>query len=192
MIVTISGRPGSGKSAVARALAARLGLQHVSAGDFMRDMAGERGISILELSRVAESDPEIDREIDARTVRFAETQDDFVIDARLAWHFVPQSVKVFLDVRPDVAALRIFGHGRHTESENVDPAATERAIEDRIDSERQRYREYYDVDYLDASQFDIVVDTSDLGVAEVVDHVERAIVAMSDDPPGPKESDGPL
>jgi cytidylate kinase len=125
-------------------------------------------------------------------VRFAETRDDFVIDARLAWHFVPRSVKVFLDVRPDVAALRIFGHGRHTESENVDPAATRRAIEDRIDSERQRYREYYGVDYLDGSQFDVVVDTSDLDIDEVVDQVVQAIADMRSDPPVPDVANGPL
>ena len=56
MIITISGKPGSGKSTVAKRLAAELGLTHVSAGDFMRDMATERGITVLELSAIAEND----------------------------------------------------------------------------------------------------------------------------------------
>ena len=112
MIITISGRPGSGKSTVARLLARRLRFDHVSAGDFMRDMAAERGISVLELSRIAEHDDAIDREIDERSRRLGEERDRFVIDARLAWHFIPDAFKVFLDVRLDVAARRIYGDRR--------------------------------------------------------------------------------
>jgi cytidylate kinase len=169
MIISISGRPGSGKSAVGKRLATRLGLDHVSAGDFMREMAEERGVSILELSRSAEHDIGIDREIDARTSRLGETRDGFVMDARLAWHFLPSSLRVFLDVRPEIAAQRIFGAGRSEESENVDIDATRSAIERRTTSERLRYQQYYGIDYLDPSQFDLIVDTSDLGIDEVVD-----------------------
>ncbi len=169
MIISISGRPGSGKSVVAKRLAARLGLDHVSAGDFMRDMAGERGVSILELSKQAEADIGIDNEIDARTTRLGETRDGFVMDARLAWHFLPSSLKVFLDVRTDIAARRIYGAGRLEERENVDVAATRAAIERRTASERLRYQQYYGIDYLDPSQFDLIVDTSDRGIDQVVD-----------------------
>ena len=171
MIVTISGRPGSGKSVVASRVAEKLGIPHVSAGDFMREMAAERGVSILELSRSAEEDIDIDREIDERTARLARQGGDFVMDARLGWHFVPESVKVFLDVRPEVAARRIFDAGRGTERENVDLKTTERAIESRTDSERDRYLTYYDLDYTEYDHYDLVVDTSDLGIEEVVDRI---------------------
>jgi cytidylate kinase len=171
VIISISGRPGSGKSAVAKLLAARLGLDHVSAGDFMREMADERGVSILALSEIAESDDAIDREIDARTARLGETRDGFVMDARLAWHFLPTSLKVFLDVRPEVAAMRIFGAGRTDETENTDFDATLRAIERRTESERQRYTGYYGIDYLDPRHFDLVVDTSDLAPDDVVEAI---------------------
>ncbi|MFP4553575.1 MAG: AAA family ATPase, partial [Actinomycetota bacterium] len=63
-------------------MARELGLRHVSAGDFMREMAAEREMSILELSRSAEERDAIDREIDARTASLAEESSDFVIDAR--------------------------------------------------------------------------------------------------------------
>lgn len=117
MIITISGRPGSGKSVVASRVAAALGLRHVTAGDFMREMAEERGVSILELSRRAEEDPVIDAEIDGRTARLAASGESFVMDARLGWHFAPDSLKVFLDVRPEVAALRIYQAQRKKKEE---------------------------------------------------------------------------
>lgn len=167
MIVTISGRPGSGKSAVASVVARELGYRHVSAGDFMREMAEERGLSILELSRSAEDGDAIDREIDARTVRLGEQSDEFVMDARLGWHFLPRSLKVFLEVRPEVAALRIFGAGRGKEHENVGLDETLRAIEDRTASEAKRYEDYYGVDYGDHDHYDLVIDTSERSIDEV-------------------------
>ena len=171
MIITISGRPGSGKSVVASRVAGAIGVEHVSAGDFMREMAEERGISILELSRLAERNDDIDAEIDGRTRRLADTADDFVIDARLGWHFVPESYKVFLDVRPEVAASRIYQAQRGTERENTDLDATRGAVESRARSETLRYRDYYGLDYTDPSHYDLVIDTSDLTVDQVVERV---------------------
>lgn len=135
----------------------------------MREMAREQGVSILELSRTAEEGDAIDREIDQRTVRMAEEGGDFVMDARLGWHFAPASVKVFLDVRPEVAARRIFEARRGSEHENIDLQTTMRAIEVRTESERDRYLAYYGLDYTDHDHYDLVIDTSDKGVDEVVD-----------------------
>lgn len=185
MIITISGRPGSGKSAVATRVAEALGLRHVSAGDFMREMAAERGMSILELSRSAEKREEIDREIDARTVRLGSESDDFVMDARLGWHFLPQSLKVFLEVRPLVAAERVFGAQRGSERENVDLEATRRAIETRTASEVKRYRDYYGIDYGDHSQYDLVVDTSEMPIAEVVQQIVDYVRRVESGKTGP-------
>ncbi len=182
MIVTISGRPGSGKSAVGTRLASRLGYDHHSAGDFMRAMAAERGMSILELSRIAENGDAIDREIDGRTRLLGDTSDDFVIDARLAWFVLPEAVKVFLDVSLDVAAERIYGADRGSETENSDLEATRRAIAARTDSESLRYERYYGVNYLDPGHFDLVVDTSDRSIDEVVDMIAEFVQAKREDP----------
>jgi predicted cytidylate kinase len=171
MIVTIAGKPGSGKSTVAKKLAARLGLDHASAGDFMREMATERGISVLEFSARAEADPAIDRAIDERSRRLGVESDGLVIDARLAWHFVPHSVKVFLDVALEVAAGRIFGDHRGSEMENIDLEATMRNIRRRSASESKRYADYYGIDYLDPKNYDLVIDTSSLSIDEVVDAI---------------------
>ena len=162
---------------VAKQVALELGLSHASAGDFMREMAEERGLSILELSREALGDEEIDHEIDSRTLRLAEEGDDFVLDARLGWHFIPGSVKVFLDVTPEEAARRIFAAGRGAERENLDLESTRAAIEKRMTSEHERYMTYYGLDYTDRTQFDLVIDTSELTVDDVVslilDHVRE-------------------
>lgn len=153
-----------------------MGLGHVSAGDFMREMAAERGMTILELSRSAEGGDSIDREIDARTVKLAEESDDFVMDARLGWHFVPDSVKVFLEVRPEEAARRIYRAQRGEEHENISLDDTRRAIELRTESEASRYQTYYGLDYSDHSNYDLVVDTSDKTVEEVVGAIVEHVI----------------
>lgn len=157
---------------MARELAAKLGLEHISAGEFMREMAAERDITVLELSAIAEEDDgAIDREIDSRSRRLGEEKDDFVIDARLAWYFIPRSVKVFLDVSIEMAAARIFGDRRERETENVDLLATQAAVEGRLESETARYRQYYGIDWLDLTHYDLVLDTSPLSIAQVVDEI---------------------
>jgi cytidylate kinase len=170
-IVTVSGLPGSGKSTVAKALASRLGYDHVSSGDFMRQMAAERGISVLELSRRAEDSEAIDHEIDSRTTRFGEERDGFVMDSRLAWHFIPTSIKVFLEVNPVVAAQRIYGDDRTEEQENVDFETTVANTAARAASESRRYADYYGIDYTDHGNYDLIVDTSELPVAAIVDTI---------------------
>ena len=60
MIITVGGQAASGKSTLAKALAERLRYRHISAGHVMREMAAERGTSLVEFSRYAEKHPEVD------------------------------------------------------------------------------------------------------------------------------------
>lgn len=167
MIITLSGIAGSGKSTVAKLVAQKLGFKHYSTGDFMRTLAKENDMTLLEFSKVAESDPTIDKKIDALTIKLAKEEDDFVIDSRLAFHFIPQSIKIFLDVNKQEGARRIFSAKRSEESSQSIDEAYDKILE-RIASERKRYNEIYGFDYLDTSKFDLIVDTSSITPEEVV------------------------
>jgi CMP/dCMP kinase len=105
-----------------------------------------------------------DRMIDERQRRLGETEDDFIIDGRLAFHFIPHSFKVFLSVNARVGVERIFHDRGNLSRVGIDEHETlEEAIRDtetRRLSESKRYLEYYGVDHLDTSHFDLVVDTS--------------------------------
>mgnify|MGYP001371794742 CR=1 FL=1 len=168
MIITISGRIGSGKSTVASALAKKLKLRHLSTGDAMRKIAEEKGITPVELGHLAEKDPSIDKMIDSKAEEWGEKEDGFVMDSRLAFHFIPDSIKIFLDVSLDVAAKRIFAQKRAEEKENISLIATKEKIKEREVSELKRYRQMYNLDYTQHSNFDLVVDTSELDVSQIV------------------------
>jgi len=88
MIITISGKAGSGKSTVAKELARKLNLKHYSIGDIMRQIAKERNISLNELSKLAEKDESIDLELDKKQIDLRD-KNDFIIDGRLTAYFLP-------------------------------------------------------------------------------------------------------
>ncbi len=171
MIITISGHPGSGKSTIAKMLAKRLGMKHFSAGDFMRAMAIERGISLDELTKIALKDRSVDDEIDRRTVELAKKEDNFVIDSRLGWKFIPGAIKILLVITPDVAAKRIFAMKRPEEKENVSLEKTKENTEKRFKAEIERYHKLYNVDYTDKKNHDFVVDTGSLSPDQILDKI---------------------
>ncbi len=161
MILTISGVAGSGKSTVARLLAKKLGLKHHSSGDFMRQMAQERGLTLLELSKLAEKDKAIDKELDDRQKEIGKKEDNFIIDGRLSAFFIPHAdFKIFLDCETKEAAKRIMKDKRHGDrADNI--ADMVKIIKKRQASEKKRYRNYYGCDPYDRSIYDIVIDSSD-------------------------------
>jgi len=175
MIIAISGTPGSGKSTVAMLIAKAVGFRHRSSGDFVRQMAAERGVSLLDLMKQAESDISIDKEIDERTEKIGQEEDDFVIDSRLAFHFIPDSIKIFLKVDPKEAAKRIFSdvkdEKRKTETKYPSQEAAFEATRERFESEIKRYNEYYNIDYIAEANYDLVIDTTNLDIESVINKV---------------------
>jgi cytidylate kinase len=160
MIITISGMPGSGKSTLAKKISKKFGLKHYSAGDFMREIAKKRGKNLLELGKIAEHDKSIDNEIDKRTIELGKTQDNFVIDSRLAWHFIPNSIKIFVDIAMREAAHRVYKDMRKDEQENTSIKKTLENMKKRLASEKKRYQDLYGVNYLDKKQFDIIINST--------------------------------
>ena len=171
-IITISGRPGSGKSVVAKALAKKLNMKRYCTGEFMRAMAKQRGVSLLALSEEAKHDNgKIDRAIDDFQIRLGETKNNFVIDGRLGFHFIPHSVKIFLEVNPNVAAKRIFRQQRRGVETIRTMKEAQKELKKRFGLERVRYKKYYGVDYMDKKNYDVVIDTTKNTIDGVVKRI---------------------
>ncbi len=170
MIVIISGRAGSGKSTIAKTLAKKLGLHHYSMGDLTRQVAKERGISLLELGRLEENDDSIDRAIDEKQKELGK-KDNFVIDGRLSAFFIPHATfKIFLDADKVERAKRILADKRG-EEKNLDLATTLKNMEKREESENKRYWKYYGFNCYDTKHYNLVIDTTHLGPDQVVEKI---------------------
>ncbi len=166
MRFTLSGPPGSGKTTVARLLSSHLNYPLLTGGDIFRRMAQEMGMDLVEFSRYAEENWEIDRELDARIVEEARKKEDIVIDSRLSgWmlhiHKIP-AFKVYIDASPEVRIRRIW------EREGGDIDDVRRAVEERERSELKRYREIYGIDFRDKSIYDMVINSDELSPEEIL------------------------
>ena len=126
---------------------------------------GSGTTTLAEFGRVAEEDPEIDREIDERQTEIARENDDIVLEGRLSgWMAEDADMRVWLDAPVDVRAERVA----EREEQTVEEARVE--IEEREASESKRYQEIHGIDIDDLSIYDLVVDTSTWdkdGVAEI-------------------------
>lgn len=175
MIITISGALGSGKSTVAKLVAQKLNLKHYSTGDFMREIAIKRGVTLLELSKLAEKDASVDKELDERQIRLGKEEEDFIIDARLGWHFIPNSIKVFLNVTDEEAARRVFAERRADEKYNITLEATLKNIKRRKESEIKRYQQYYGMNYFELKNYDLIIDTTTLTAVQVAEKIVKVV-----------------
>lgn len=175
MIISITGNPGSGKSTVAKLLAEKLEVPWYSVGDLRGKMAQDRGMTIDELNTLGETEDFTDKEVDEYQTKLGETEKAFVIDGRISWHFIPQSFKIFLDVDPDVAAQRIIGSmkdgERSDEQEYQTIAQAKESAKKRVESDRKRFEKYYSVNILNMENYDLVLDTSNLSIQEMLKKV---------------------
>ena len=171
MIITISGLPGSGKSTVSRLLAERLKFERYSSGDFVRQLALESKQDLLTFYKNAENNPEIDYKIDQRQKQLGREKDNFVMDGRLSFFFIPHAIKVFLDVDINVAASRIFNAKRNEETAYKSIVHAKKEVNERIKNEVKRYNSLYGVDYTDKKHYDLVIDTSNSNPEQIVSEI---------------------
>lgn len=171
MIITLAGLPGSGKTTQAKLLSEKLEFPWYSMGDMRGKMAQERGITIDELNELGLKEAFTDHEVDQYQQKLGINEDNFVIDGWLSWHFIPHSLKIFLNVDPDIAASRIYDEKRHglnsDEPEYNSAQETKEILAKRVENSRERYQKYYQVDFLNPSNYDLVIDTTNLSPEEV-------------------------
>lgn len=168
-IITVTGLAGTGTSTAAANAAQELMLSYWSTGDHFRKLAAERGVSLPGLVEIAKGDPSVDELIDS-TIKELGRGRGYVIDSRIAYHFIPDSFKVRLHAAPEVAARRIYDQLVATGRVSESAASLEEVLaanERRRLSDRERYLGKYAVDLEDVSGFDLEIDTGLVGIEEM-------------------------
>lgn len=172
MIITISGTAGSGKTSVAIAIAKKLGYTYYGAGEIRRRYASDHNMSLEKLNELSESDPESDRLVDEHMRVLSGHEDNIVVDGRVAFFFVPHSIKVFIDAELDVRAKRIMDENRHGEEfKSLEDA--KKALQKRQLSDAKRYRTLYGIDAFDFGHYDLVIDNTSKGIEAVAGEIYR-------------------
>lgn len=168
MIVSIGGNQGSGKSTLAKQLADTLGWPRYYMGGLRREAAIKRGMTLAEYNKLGESDISTDLEVDNYQKELGRTQDNFVIEGRTSWYFIPHSLKIYLDVKDEVGAMRIFKSQRDGEDKDMNTYEDVlKSVINRKISDRKRYLQFFGIDTYDLKNYDHVIDTSELSPEEV-------------------------
>ncbi|MBT3304047.1 AAA family ATPase [Candidatus Woesearchaeota archaeon] len=171
MKITIAGTPGSGKSTVGKLLAKQLNYSYYDVGGLRREIARKRGITIEQLNVIGETESWTDTEVDNSIKEMGKKQDDIVVVGRTAFHFIPDSLKVFLECDLEAGAKRIFkGKKRATENYYSLQSAIKK-LKERIDSDKARYKKYYNLDPYNKTNFDLMIDSTNLTIKEVMNKI---------------------
>lgn len=175
MIIAISGLPGSGKSTIGKKLAKKLEYKFYSMGDLRGKMAMDRGMTIDELNELGKKEDWTDKQADEYQIELAKKEDNFIIDGRIAFHFIPQSFKVFLNVDSKEGAQRVFENQRPDEEKAKSVQELEQRMIKRANDDDSRYKKYYGISFRDKSKFDLVVDTTKINPEQVVEKILNAL-----------------
>lgn len=164
-IITISGKPGSGKSSTADKVAELLGYARYSSGDMVRKILANKGMTLNEYNSKAKKNYDLDAKVD-QELRNLRNKKDIVVDSRLGFYWIPESFKVYLDLDMEIATVRIF---KDTVSNNMRSSVSgdltslndvSRQVQARMLNEQSRFRKLYGVDPYNLAHFDFVIDTS--------------------------------
>jgi len=168
MIISIGGNQGSGKSTLAKQLAEALGWPRYYMGGLRREAAAKRGLTLAEYNKLGESDPSTDLEIDEYQKQLGETEDNFIIEGRTSWYFIPQSLKLYIDVSDEEGARRIFLANRDGEDKSMSTLdEVLLSVKNRKNSDRKRYLQFFGIDTYDLKNYDYVIDTTNLTPSDV-------------------------
>lgn len=164
-IITLSGKPGSGKSSTADKVAEMLNYTRYSSGDMVRQLLQRHRLTLAQYNERAKNDHSLDDEVD-NMLRDLRDSQDIVVDSRLGFYWIPESFKVYLDLDMEVATVRIYKDAVSNTSRSGAGEGTASLIEvsqqvkARMFNEQQRFKTLYHVDPYDTSHFDLVIDTS--------------------------------
>ncbi len=177
MIITISGLAGSGTTTASKILSKKLNVPYLSAGDIFRQMAAERDMDVLEFSRFAEENENIDILLDKKQAeiakQLAKQHDNVIVEGRLSAHFVEADLKVGFIAPIDDRTKRIC------KRENKPYEVVKEEIISRSNSEAKRYHEIHGIDINDMEIYDLIINTGNFNAERIADIILKVIEVIS-------------
>ncbi len=172
IVICISGMTGSGKSTVAKKIAAKYGFDYFSGGNALRVLAQEEGYHSdvtgwwesaegLKFLEQRMTDPVFDKKIDEKLLDLAK-KGNVVLDSWTMPWLLNDGFKVWLEASAKVRAKRVVNR----DSISIEEAV--KALEEKDARTRQIYKSLYGFDLgYDLSPFNLVLSTDDLEPDEV-------------------------
>jgi len=153
--ITIFGLAGTGTTSVGKMLASNLGHTFLSSGNLFREKSVKLGIEVSKLEKICLTHSKYDLELDKYIEKFGKEKNNFVVESRLAYHFIPDSIKIKFVCD---YATRIQRVARR---QNIPTSVVSEETNFREQAAKRRYRKLYGVKKLAPDkQFHLIIDTS--------------------------------
>lgn len=160
-IFTVSGLTGTGTSTIGNFLAGKYDLEMISAGEFFREEARKRDLSIEEFTRRKEKierEEEVDFDLlwERRALKLAFTKDRMLFEGRLSGTLLYDiaEIRTLVTVDEEVAVERI------AEREEISPERALKELKERDEELIKTFREKYQVDPRNQEYYNVIVDNS--------------------------------
>ena len=167
VVICISGMTGSGKSTVAKKLAAKYGIGYFSGGNALKILAQEEGYDSdvrgwwetaegLNFLKQRMADPVFDKKIDEKLLELA-AEGNIVLDSWTMPWLLKEGFKVWLEASPQVRAKRVVTRDSISDEEAL------KALTEKDERTRQIYKSLYGFDLgYDLTPFNLVLATDEL------------------------------
>ena len=178
--IIISGPPAIGKTTIAKGLAKEFGIEYLSGGDILKELAGEQGfqtqgddwwdtqdgINFLEQRK---KNPEFDKNVDNKLKELFSKGGIVVTSYTLPW-IVEGGVKIWLDGSKENSALRM------TTRDNSSKDDALKIVQKRYNENKIIYKELYGFEFgEDLSVFDKIIETDELNVEQVLEIAKSTV-----------------
>ena len=172
MIITISGKPCTGKSTMAEIFVEKYGFERIYAGAIFKSVAKDMGLDILELT-ASDEILKVDHEVDNKLEEIYKTRlsENLLIESRTSWSFMPKAFNVFIDVSDEVMAQRLFNSDRGEKERGASLEDARLKVMGRFNNDVKRYKKLYGIDCANLKNYDLVIDNSFLTPEETADKI---------------------
>ena len=173
MIITLTGKPCSGKSSVAQVLVEKYGFKVYSVGEIFKEEAHKHNMTTEEFNKFLMSNPEYDKCLDNRNMELGKlwASEKVIFDSRLAWHFIPHSFKVFLDLDEEEMAKRLATSDRTGLEKYSTIEEARKTLISRFNAENDRYKKFYGVDNTNLKNYDLVTTSKNRTPEDVAEEI---------------------
>lgn len=175
MIITISGKPCTGKSTMTEIFVEKYGFNRIYAGKIFKEEAKKLGIDITDLCKselIYEIDKRVDKELE--NIYLTRFDENLIIESRTSWSFMPNAFNVFVDLPEDIMANRLFNSDRSVEERGATLEEAKTKVTERYNADVARYKMLYNIDCDNLSNYDFVIDNSTLTPEQTADEIYKA------------------
>lgn len=161
--ITIFGLSGTDTRPVGKMLAESLGYTFLSSEQLFKRKADELGIEFSKFEEFCRRNPKYNLNLDRSIAEFGRNNDNFVMESRLAYHFIPDSKKVKL-------ICSYYSRIRRVADKHKMPFSIASKKTNEIESSAaKRHRKFYGIKKLAPdNKFDLIIETTRMSTSEIV------------------------